>query len=59
MKNNREKIDFNYNTHEYYRGVGVFVIKEKFQIPIDAIEEIQKYDYFTDFPIYYELIKTL
>ena len=59
LKNYSDKFDFKYYTHEYYRGVGVFYIKEKFQLPQLAVNEIQIYDYFTDYPIYYDLIKRL
>ena len=59
LKNYSDKFDFKYYTHEYYRGLGVFYIKEKFQLPQLAVNEIQIYDYFTDYPIYYDLIKRL
>lgn len=57
LKHHNDKMKFKYYTHSYYRGVGVFIIKEKFQIPENAASEIKNYDYFVDFPVYYELIK--
>jgi hypothetical protein len=47
-----ESFDFSYFNNENYRGVGMLKIKNKFQIPNNSINEINAYDYNTDFASY-------
>ena len=48
----KESFDFSYFNNENYRGVGMLKIKNKFQIPNNSINEINAYDYNTDFASY-------
>lgn len=65
LLNHNGYISFKYYNHGNYRGVGVFHIKEEFEIIRDdkkiddIIKEIQNYDYLNDFHKYVELVKTL
>jgi hypothetical protein len=59
FKNFSDKITFNYWNHPYYRGVGKIIILEEFQIPEDAIDEINNYTYEDDFPEYLDVILSL
>jgi hypothetical protein len=52
FKNHLDFIDFSYFNNENYRGVGMLKIKNKFQIPDNALEEINSYDYYNDFASY-------
>lgn len=52
FKNHLNDIGFSYFNNENYRGVGALRIKNKFQIPSTAIEEINAYDYNKDFATY-------
>jgi hypothetical protein len=52
FKNHFKDVEFSYFNNENYRGVGVLKIKNKFQIPLTAIEEINAYDYNNDFATY-------
>ena len=61
LKNFSNSMYFSYYNHKYYRGVGVFKIKEKFNLEVnnDIIKEIQNYDYFNDFKDYVNVVKSL
>lgn len=39
-----------------YRGVGVFIVNELFEIPVDKIDEINGYSYYDHFNEYIELL---
>ena len=42
-----------------YRGVLYLTLKNAFEIPNLEIDVINSYDYFTDFPVYLELLKLI
>jgi glycosyltransferase involved in cell wall biosynthesis len=42
-----------------YRGVLYLTLKNAFEIPYLEIDVINSYDYFTDFPVYLELLKLI
>lgn len=52
----REKFSFKYYSNMNYRGVGLFQIKEKFEIDKESIELINNFDYFRDYNNYLNLI---
>jgi len=56
MQNYREYIDFEIYFNSNYRGVLEISILRDFQIPVDKIEEINLYDYHTDFDEYIQLL---
>ena len=58
LKNYTDKFDMTVYNHIRYRGVGVFVIKEKFEIPRDKIDEINGYSYYDNFSEYIDKINT-
>ena len=51
----RSKFDFSYYTHANYRGVGMFRIKEMFQIPDHSIDIINGYQ-FSNFHTYLNIL---
>ena len=57
MKYHKEDIDFELYTHKNYRGVGKFSFKKEFEIPAEKMDEIESYDYKTDFEHYLSLLK--
>jgi glycosyltransferase involved in cell wall biosynthesis len=54
-----DRINVCYFYHENYRGVACITFKEKFQIPDEAIETINKYDYYVDFTKYVTILENL
>ena len=52
LKNHLNDIDFTYFNNQYYRGVGMLKIINKFKIQEESIEEINTYDYCYDFTSY-------
>jgi hypothetical protein len=56
MKYHKDDIDFELHTHKNYRGVGKFSFKKEFEIPAEKMDEIESYDYKTDFKNYLSLI---
>jgi glycosyltransferase involved in cell wall biosynthesis len=59
LQNFNENFDFSYYNHVNYRGVGLFSKITHFQIPEEAIEEINGYDYHIDFEKYISLIEII
>jgi Rps23 Pro-64 3,4-dihydroxylase Tpa1-like proline 4-hydroxylase len=59
LKNNMNDIEFTYFNNQYYRGVGFMKIKNKFKINYDDLEEINNYDYYSDFYDYIKILKKL
>ena len=53
-----DNIIFGYFYNINYRGVFYMNLKESFQIPEKDIEEINNYEYFSDFNHYLELLST-
>jgi O-antigen biosynthesis protein len=51
-----KKLSFNYYSNMNYRGVGLFQIKEKFEIDKESIELINNFDYFKDYNNYLNLL---
>jgi hypothetical protein len=56
MKYYREYIDFEIYFNSNYRGVLELSVLSDFQIPVEKIEEINLYDYHTDFDEYIQLL---
>ena len=56
MKYHKDDIEFELYTHKNYRGVGKFSFKKEFEIPAEKMDEIESYDYKTDFKNYLSLI---
>jgi hypothetical protein len=48
---------FSYYYHENYRGVACLTFNEKFQIPEEAISQMNDYDYYRDFSHYVTLLQ--
>jgi glycosyltransferase involved in cell wall biosynthesis len=57
LSNYSQHFDFQYFYNPYYRGVAVLQINSFFQIEQDEIDEINNYNYETDFGKYIELIE--
>lgn len=55
LSHHRTEMGFSYYYHENYRGVACLTFKEKFQIPEEAISQINDYDYYRDFSHYLSL----
>ena len=59
IKNHSEKFEFEYYNNINYRGVGVFKIKEPFQLrdfESSALEEMNSYDFFNDYELYIQTL---
>ena len=59
LKNYADKFTMTVYNNPCYRGVGVFTIKELFEIPADKIDEINGYSYYDNFNEYTELMNLI
>lgn len=59
LKNYADKFTLTVYNNPCYRGVGVFIIKELFEIPADKIDEINGYSYYDNFNEYTELMNSI
>jgi len=56
LKYHSADFEFKYYNNENYRGVGVFKIVNKFNIPESSIHEINDFDYYKDFGEYLNIL---
>jgi len=57
LQHNSDSFVFTYYNHPYYRGVMLLRNIKSFQIPTNAIQEMNDYDYNTDFSKYIHLLE--
>jgi glycosyltransferase involved in cell wall biosynthesis len=56
LKYHSTEFEFKYYNNENYRGVGIFKILNKFNIPESSIHEINDFDYYKDFGEYLNVL---
>jgi glycosyltransferase involved in cell wall biosynthesis len=56
LKHHSIDIEFTYFNNKNYRGVGLLQIKNKFEIKSESLNEINSYDYWSDFNEYIALL---
>jgi hypothetical protein len=59
LKNYPDKFTLVVYNNPCYRGVGVFTLKERFEIPKNKIDEINGYSYYDNFNEYTDLIMAI